>query len=113
MATVDECRAALETLAARLGGDGTARARVGFDRSLSCHVTDLATVFRGQLRGGQLQDITTGAPDGQRAQIRLTTGSDDLIDLVEGRLSFTSAWAKGRIRVEAGVGDLLKLRSLL
>jgi hypothetical protein len=37
--------------------------------------------------------------------------SDDLIALTDGRLKLAAAWATGRLRINAGVRDLLKLRS--
>ena len=40
-------------------------------------------------------------------------GSDDLIALTDGELDFAKAWLSGRIKVEASVRDLLKLRSML
>ena len=55
-------------------------------------------------------------PDGQsldKADIRLTMSSDDLVDLTEGRLSFGPAWASGRVKLEAGLRDMLRLRTLL
>jgi hypothetical protein len=33
--------------------------------------------------------------------------------MVDGRLNFAKAWASGRIRLEAGFRDLLRLRTLL
>ena len=39
--------------------------------------------------------------------------SDDLIALLAGELSPPTAWATGRLKVEASVLDLLKLRTLL
>lgn len=112
MATVEECRVALEGLAERMSEAGTdVRRHTALNRSLSCHVTDLGITFSGQLRDGHIHDITTGTAP--RAQIRLTVSSDDLVALLEGDLHFASAWAKGRLRVEASVLDLLKLRSLL
>ena len=38
--------------------------------------------------------------------------SDDLIRFVAGELNFASAWAAGRVKVDARVVDLLKLRSI-
>jgi hypothetical protein len=112
MATLEECHAALERLAGRLGDvDDADLKRHAFDRSLSCHIPDLDVTFSGQLSDGQITDITTEpAP---RAQIRITASSDDLIDLTDGRLDFGKAWLSGRIKIEAGVRDLLKLRSML
>jgi hypothetical protein len=38
--------------------------------------------------------------------------SDDLVELVNNRLNLGSAVATGRVKVSAGVMDLLKLRSM-
>jgi putative sterol carrier protein len=48
-----------------------------------------------------------------KADIRLTMSSDDLMALTAGELSFAPAWASGRIKLEAGLRDMLRLRSLL
>lgn len=109
MATIEECAAALEKFAAKLGGmDESNKALV---RTVSLRVPDLDTTFHGTLRHGVLDDVTTEPRD--RAQIRLTIGSDDLVALVDGHLNFASAWARGRVKLEASFGDLLKLRRLL
>jgi hypothetical protein len=110
MATVEECREALEKLAAQMASTDGAPGK-GLDRPLACHLTDLGVDFRGRLRDGTITDIEQ-APD-PRAKITLTTTSDDLVALTSGRLGFASAWASGRMKVDAGVLDLLKLRSLL
>lgn len=112
MATTAQCRKALENLASRLRGvDEEDRRRHAFDRTLSCHVPDLDITFSGELRDGHIVGITTDpAP---KAQVRLTATSDDLVSLTEGNLSFGQAWLSGRVKVEAGVRDLLKLRSML
>ena len=80
-------------------------------RTVSLRVPDLDTTFQGTLRSGVLEDVTTEPRD--RAQIRLTINSDDLIQLVDGDLNFASSWARGRVKLEASFGDLLKLRKLL
>jgi putative sterol carrier protein len=38
--------------------------------------------------------------------------SDDLLKLVDGELNMASAWASGRVKIDASVFDLLKLRSV-
>jgi hypothetical protein len=112
MASLEECHAALERLASRLTtADDRDRQRVAFDRSLSCAVPDLGVTFSGRLGDGHITDITT--EPAERAQLRLTATSDDLVALTDGRLNFAQAWLSGRIKVEAGVRDLLKLRSML
>ena len=112
MATVDECRAALQKLAQRMADNAAETSqRLDFDRSLVCRVTDLGVAFHGELSGGQILGLTDG--DDPKAKIKLTSSSDDLIALVDGQLNVASAWASGRIKIEAGMMDLLKLRKLL
>lgn len=112
MATLRDCRAAVRELGSRLSGaDDHVRAQLQ-DRSLSCRITDLDVTFRGRLTDGALTDLTE-AISSEPAQIALTMSSDDLVDLVGGRLPFASAWATGRIKLDASLRDLLKLRSLL
>lgn len=112
MATFEDCRAALERLADRLSDvDEADRRRHSFDRTLSCHVPDLDVTFFGRLEDGRILDITTD--EAPRAQIRLTASSEDLVSLTNGELDFGRAWLAGRVKVEAGVRDMLKLRSML
>jgi hypothetical protein len=113
MATVEECEAAMHRLAARLRGmDADAKRGTVLDRSVTCHLRDLGVTFRGSLQDGGLHDIerVDSASDGQ---IRLAMTSDDLVSLVDGSLHFGKAWATGRVKVDASVFDLLKLRALL
>ena len=112
MATVEECEAAMHKLAERLTSPDAAHARGKLiDRSISCHLRDLDVTFGGRLRGGEIVDIhRTPEPNGQ---LKLTTTSDDLVALVDGRLNFAKAWASGRLRIDASVFDLIKLRSFL
>jgi len=112
MATVEQCRAALDRLAQRLAAvDHDTRSKKALDRTLSCHLTDLGVDFRGRLAGGTLTDIEQ-APD-PRAKIKLASTSDDLVALTDGTLSFPTAWSSGRLKVDASIFDLLKLRSML
>lgn len=115
MANPAECRAALEQLSRNLGkAEGNVRAAASLDRSLSCWITDLDITFAGRLRGGSITDLveSAGAP-AEKAQIRLSMAGDDLVALVAGQLNFASAWATGRVKLEAGLLDLLQLRRLL
>jgi putative sterol carrier protein len=45
--------------------------------------------------------------------IRLTMASDDLIAMTDGRLHFGKAWASGKVKLEAGLRDILRLRKVL
>jgi hypothetical protein len=111
MATVEECRAALERLSANLGSaDADTRRKANLDRTLSAHITDLGVTFSGRLHDGVIDGITLDpAP---KAQIRLQMTSDDLVALSDGSLDFVKAWTSGQVKLEASVLDLLKLRSM-
>ena len=109
MATEEQCEQALHTLADRLAAADGSSAN-GFDRTLSCTLPDLGLVFTGHLHDGRLTDIVR--TDKRNAQVKLTMSSDDLLALVDGRLKMASAWATGRVKIDAGVRDLLKLRSI-
>lgn len=112
MATVDDCRRALERLAAKMSANAAeARERLDMNRSLSCRIPDLDTAFHGHLVDGTLAGLTEG--DDPKAKIRITAASDDLIALVDGRLPAASAWASGRVKISASMFDLVKLRKLL
>lgn len=111
MASVDECRQALQDLAARLDRNAEAQGRIDLDRTLACRITDLGTAFHGRLEGGRLVDLTDG--DDPKAKIALSTGSDDLVALVNGRLDVMSAVASRRVSIKANPLDLMKLRKLL
>lgn len=112
MATMDECMKALKGI---LGDLAANPAAAGLDRSLSCRLTDLDQVVLGRLGSGAVRDLNV-VPDGPevpRADIRLTMTSDDLVAMTDGDLNFGKAWASGRVKLEAGLRDLLRLRKLL
>lgn len=112
MATPEQVETAVRELVQRLRDlDDEVRRRHAVDRTVSCRVTDHDQVWTGRLCQEGLLDVTSASTD--RAQVRLAVASDDLIALTEGRLSASSAWATGRLRVQAGPLDLLKLRALL
>ncbi|MCX4574058.1 SCP2 sterol-binding domain-containing protein [Streptomyces sp. NBC_01571] len=115
MATTEECRAALDKLSDNLAGaEGDVRSAAALDRSLSCCVTDLDTTFVGRLKDGRIEVLDTiQGPPREKAQIRLTMSGDDLVAMVNGNLHFAKAWGSGRVKLEAGLLDLFRLRSLL
>jgi hypothetical protein len=112
VATIDQCLTALRGI---LGDLAANPAAAGLDRSLSCRLTDLDQVVMGRLSSGAVHDLEVLAdgPEVPRADIRLTMTSDDLVALTGGELSFASAWASGRVKLEAGLRDMLRLRKLL
>ena len=116
MASLQECEAALHDLAARFAAvDVDLRRRHAADRTVSCRVPDLAVVFHVRLTDGMVVELQSRDEQdvAEQAQVRLTATSDDLVALVAGHLTPPTAWASGRLAVEASVLDLLRLRSLL
>ncbi|MFF8675419.1 sterol-binding protein [Streptomyces sp. NPDC015242] len=115
MATIEECRSALDKLSDSMQrADGDVREAAALDRSVSCHITDLDVTFVGRMRGGRIEvrDTVPGPPP-DKAEIRLAMTGDDLVALVDGELHFATAWGSGRVKLHAGLRDLLRLRKLL
>jgi putative sterol carrier protein len=112
MATVAECRAALVRLAERMAANAAgAQGRFDFDRTLACRLTDLGVAFHARLKDGQIIGLADG--DDPTAKLKLTATSDDLLALLNGELNAAQAWATGRVKIDAGFLDLVKLRKML
>ena len=112
MATLEECEKALSDLAAQIAAvDEQSRRRYALDRTVSCHLTDHDTGFTGRFSANGLEDLTRGTSANANVKLRCT--SDDLIALARGELGLGSAWSSGRIKIDASVFDLIKLRAVL
>ena len=113
MATLEECEQAVRLLVDRLADvDPDVRRKYAVERTVACKVPDLGVVFLARFDdAGTISDLQV-APEG-KAQVKLAASSDDLIALIEGRLAVPTAWATGKLKVDASMFDLLKLRSLL
>jgi hypothetical protein len=84
------------------------------DRTVSARITDLDLAFAGRFSGGHLVEVAEVDPAlAREANLRLGLSSDDLLELVAGRLNFASGWAKGRIKVDARLRDVFELRRFL
>lgn len=115
MTSLEDCAQALSLLVDRLADvHPDVRGRYVTTRTLSCRIVDLDVIFLATLNDDGLEGLrhAPGA-DTEGAQVRLAACSADLIALVNGDLSPPTAWATGRLKVEASVLDLLKLRTLL
>jgi len=111
MATIEQCEAAFAELAAMLAGaDEAHRKKVDLHRTISARISDLEAVFEGVLKDGQLHGIQL--VETAKTEITFSMTSEDLLKLTAGELHFARAWATGKIRVDAGIRDILKLRSL-
>ncbi|MGH3379021.1 MAG: SCP2 sterol-binding domain-containing protein [Actinoallomurus sp.] len=113
MATLEEARAALARIATRLTDvDPDALAKHVVERSISCAVPDLDLVFVTRVHPGGLDEFQV-ADSANGTQVRLTVNSDDLVALADDELGVAKAWASGRLKIEASLGDLLRLRKIL
>ena len=113
MATLKAVEAAVQALLERLAEvDPDVRRKYAVELTVACRVRDLDIVFLGSFDDeGMLRELTTAERgDGQ---VKIAASSDDLIALIEGRLSVPTAWATGKLKIDASMLDLLKLRSLL
>jgi hypothetical protein len=112
VATVEEVDAVLEDLLARLGRlDPSTRSLLPPRRSIEARCPDLDLVRHAEWHGDDLT-VRELAP-GRRPDIRISVTSDDLVALHRGELTFSRAYAAGRVRLDASVTDLLRLRAVL
>lgn len=101
--------------------DPDVRRKYAVERSFTCLVTDLDVLFLASVsEDGTISSVETepaagaSTPGGRAGgHVGLSTTSDDLVELIDGRLGLPLAWATGRLKVDASLLDLLKLRSLL
>jgi hypothetical protein len=114
MATVEECRKALERLLARISDlDAQQRAANLADRTLSLKIPDLGVTFVTRLRSDGADPVRE-ATDGEKpAQVRFTANSDTVVSISDDPGSFARAWLTGRLKVQGNVFDLLRLRKLM
>jgi predicted lipid carrier protein YhbT len=114
VATAEECRQALEDLTGRISEmDPADRETHLVDRAISCHVADLGVTFLTRLGPDGAGPVTEANGQEQAAQVRFTTNSDELVALAADPGRFARAWLSGRLKVEASIFDLLRLRTFL
>ncbi len=80
-------------------------------RVLQMDVPDLDASFWTELAGGRMSELRSGTPG--NADIRITADSDDIIAMIDGTKPLFSSYLSGRIRVQAGLSDLMALRRLM
>jgi hypothetical protein len=113
MKTAEECRTALQKLAGRLSELSPAEREQYFgNRTISVTVPDLGVTFVTLLGSGDdpVREVTPGDPP---ADIRMTANSDEVVSLAEQPMNVARAWMSGRLKIEASVKDLFRLRRLL
>jgi hypothetical protein len=113
MTSAEECRTALQKLAGRLSELSPAERDQYFgNRTISVTIPDLGITFVSVLGSGD--DLVREAMPGEApAAIRLTAKSDEVVALAEQPMNIARAWVTGRIKIEASMKDLFRLRRLL
>jgi predicted lipid carrier protein YhbT len=115
VATTEEVEERLRELIARLDRSGDGARSLGRAlperRVLSLRVPDLDRDYWTELEEGRLSELRDGPAED--AHIRVTASSNELVDLVDGKGSLFSAYMAGRVRIEASLSDLLRLRKLI
>jgi hypothetical protein len=114
VATVEESRQALEKLTAQIA-DMSPEDRDAFlaDRDISCTISDLGVTFLTHIRPDGASPVTVANGSSPPAQVRFTVNSDELVAISDDPAKFIRAWLTGRLKMEASLGDLLRLRKLL
>jgi hypothetical protein len=113
MASAEECRAALQKLAGRLSElSADEREQYFGDRTMSVTIPDLSVTYVTLLGAGgdPVREVAPGEPP---ADIRMTASSDEVIALAEQPMNIARAWMSGRVKIEASMKDLFRLRRLL
>ena len=113
MKSAEECREALQKLAGRLS-ELSADDRDNYfgNRSISVTIPDLGVTYATTLGSGHdpVREVAPGEPP---ADIRLTANSDEVVSLAESPANIARAWMAGRVKIEASMRDLFRLRKLL
>jgi hypothetical protein len=113
MTSAEECRTALQKLAGRLSELSPAEREQYFgNRTISVTVPDLGITYVTVLRSGDdpVREATPGEPP---ADMRLTANSDEVVALAQQPMNIARAWMSGRVKIEASMKDLFRLRRLL
>ena len=113
MTTAEECRTALQKLAGRLSDlSPDERDKYFGNRTISVTIPDLDVTFVTVLGAGG-DPVREAAPGDPPADIRMTAKSDEVVALAEQPMNIARAWMSGRIKIEASIKDLFRLRRLL
>jgi hypothetical protein len=113
MTSAEECRAALQKLAGRLSELSPAERDQYFgNRTISVTIPDLAVTFVTLLGTGN-NPVREAAPGEPPADIRITAKSGEVVALAEQPMNIARAWVTGRVKIEASMKDLFRLRRLL
>ena len=112
MATEDQVEQILVQLLQKLGQvDDTTRAMLPSHRVIEARCPDLDLVRHASWRRGDLELLSD--PPLRRPDIRISVHSDDLVQIASGELPFSRALSSNRLRLDASMADLIRLRAVL
>jgi hypothetical protein len=114
VATKAQVEAKLRELIARLAGaeeaQGSLARSLPESKVIAVHIDDLGLDYWTEMLAGRMDGLHEGAPE--RSDIRIAVGSDQLVAMVDGEASLFSAFLSGKIKVDASLSDMLRLRKL-
>ena len=112
MASVEEVEVVLQDLLERLEDvDDSTRALLPSKRTIEARCPDLDLIRYAMWERGRITPIAE-LPRA-RPDIRISVRSDDLLAIAAGDLTFSRAYSSSRVRLDASMSDLLRLRALL
>ncbi len=112
MASIDEVEQVLAELLTRLETiDESSRALLPSARVIEARCPDLDLVRFARWQRGTITLLDDVPP--RRPDIRISVRSDDLLAIASGELPFARAFAANKIRLDASMTDLLRLRAVL
>lgn len=113
MTSAEECRIALQKLAGRLSELSPAERDQYFgNRTISVTIPDLDVTYVSVLGAGD-DPVREAAPGDPPADIRMTANCNEVVALADQPMNLARAWVSGRVKIEASVKDLFRLRRLL
>jgi hypothetical protein len=112
VATIEQVEATIMAFMGRLERiDPGFRAMMPTRRTIEAYCTDLGLIYHAYWRNGKLSELHDGPAD--RPDIRVSAHSDDLVLLSSGELNFRDAYTRQRVKIDASMTDLLRLRAVL
>lgn len=111
VATEEEVDQTLHALARRLADAQVEHRSLPERRSLAVFIKDLDVTYTAVFGEGMISDLVRRPPAGNE-DVRIHVSSNDLIALANGRMGVGGALLTGKLRVDAGMSDLLLLRRL-
>ena len=116
MATRREVETKLRTLIKRLDrADPAVRDSLADSlpdtKTIELVVTDMDATYWTEMSGGGLGSLHKGPPP--TSDIRVEVSGDHLVELVDGKASLFSSYLAGQVKIQASLGDLMRLRKLI